>query len=75
MGDEILCRIFVQKSNPLLNEVETINLADLERGHQNQRKKSETRKIFLTEIQNGGWKMRYTGTDGKRRNIVHNEAL
>jgi hypothetical protein len=47
----------LQKANPLIDEAESCNSADLQRDHPNQREKPETQKNLLREVRNGRWKM------------------
>jgi hypothetical protein len=57
-----------RKDNPLLDEVENSNLADLWREHSSQGEKSETRKFVPWGSEMGDWKCnvpQYTGTDGQ----------
>jgi hypothetical protein len=42
-----------RKDNPLLEVVETSNFADLEKNHQNQKEKYETRKMLSLGVRNG----------------------
>jgi hypothetical protein len=46
---------FSEKENPLLDEVESLNLADLQMDNSNQREKSETLRILMgrSEMEDG----------------------
>jgi hypothetical protein len=46
---------FSKKYNPLLDEVESWNLADSQRNHSNEAANPETQKILPWGARNGGW--------------------
>jgi hypothetical protein len=45
MGDDVFFCMFVQKANPVLHEIKSWHLADLQRDHPNQKERVESKKI------------------------------
>lgn len=59
-----------RKNNPLLYEVESLNVSDLQIEHPNKREKSKTQKILHQGVRNGGWKMQSLTYMGEHIEVI-----